>query len=857
MKPILMCLVRWIGLVTTSLIVFSIPLAAKGWEWQNPLPQGNTLRSVCGSSAADVFAVGDGGSIIHYNGTAWSIMASGTTNRLNGVWASSASDVFAVGVSGTILHFDGTNWSAMTSGTTEWLSSVWGTSATDVFVTAGTAILHYDGTAWTAMEGSRGANDIWGSSGNDIFTVGNLRVISHYDGGTWTSTTPDIFNTNPITAVWGASGNDVFAAGPGASISHYNGTSWSYMASGTTETLQALWGSSGTNVYATGSNGKILHYNGISWRSENSGTASTLYGVWGSSADDVFAVGQNGTILHYGGSVWSAMSGTTVGFYGVWGSSANDVFAVGGVWNGASQEGTILHYDGSNWSAMTSGTTRTLFGIWGASGNDVFAVGDEGTILHYNGAAWTPMASGTFNWLRAVWGRSANDVYAVGGNGTILHYDGTAWSVMPTGTTDWFYGVWGSSSNDVVVVGGSIARYDGNQWWTLDTSQGCTSVWGTSSNDVFAVGTGGTIMHNDGGISWTSMNTGTETTLHGIWGSSASDIFAVGGLTLDGLATILHYDGTAWSPMASGKNGELFSIWGSSGSDVFCVGDGGTILHYANRRPLAAAGVDQIVKEGVTATLDGSGCSDADADTLTYAWLQTSGPSVTLNDPASAIPTFAAPLLEGGSNIVLEFELTLSDGTVTSAPDRVLVTVTPHTFTDVLPYHIFYAFIEKIAVRSITAGCGTGNYCPDQPVTRAQMAIFLEKAIRGSDFSPSPAIGVFGDVPPTHWAGGWIERLAADGITAGCGDGNFCPDLAVTRSQMAVFLLKATHGSSYAPPGQTGVFSDVPIGHWAGAWIEQLANEGITVGCGSGTFCPDAPVTRGQMAVFLTKTFGF
>jgi hypothetical protein len=74
---------------------------------------------------------------------------------------------------------------------------------------------------------------------------------------------------------------------------------------------------------------------------------------------------------------------------------------------------------------------------------------------------------------------------------------------------------------------------------------------------------------------------------------------------------------------------------------------------------------------------------------------------------------------------------------------------------------------------------------------------------------------------------------------------------------MAVFLLRAKHGTSYSPPvlvGGTG-FGDVDPSHWAAAWIKQLVVEGITTGCGSGTYCPKAPVTRAQMAVFLVRTF--
>jgi len=131
------------------------------------------------------------------------------------------------------------------------------------------------------------------------------------------------------------------------------------------------------------------------------------------------------------------------------------------------------------------------------------------------------------------------------------------------------------------------------------------------------------------------------------------------------------------------------------------------------------------------------------------------------------------------------------------------------------------------------------------------------KGMHGSSFTP-PAVGAstgFTDVPVDYWAAAWIEQLAAEGITGGCGTGIYCPDATVTRAEMAVFLLKAKHGTSYSPPDATGVFMDVPVGYWAHKWIEQLALEGITGGCGVGTYCPNSSVTRAQMAVFLVKTF--
>ncbi|MBL0344334.1 S-layer homology domain-containing protein [Candidatus Villigracilis affinis] len=72
---------------------------------------------------------------------------------------------------------------------------------------------------------------------------------------------------------------------------------------------------------------------------------------------------------------------------------------------------------------------------------------------------------------------------------------------------------------------------------------------------------------------------------------------------------------------------------------------------------------------------------------------------------------------------------------------------------------------------------------------------------------------------------------------------------------MAIFLLRAKYGSAHTPPPATGVFSDVPTDYWAAAWIEQLATEGITAGCGNGNYCPSQLVSRAEMAVFLVRTF--
>jgi hypothetical protein len=109
-------------------------------------------------------------------------------------------------------------------------------------------------------------------------------------------------------------------------------------------------------------------------------------------------------------------------------------------------------------------------------------------------------------------------------------------------------------------------------------------------------------------------------------------------------------------------------------------------------------------------------------------------------------------------------------------------------FSDVACHDFAADEIEWLARTGVTAGCGSGAYCGGSPVTRAQMAVFLLKTLEGGDYVPPPAKGVFADVPASDPFAPWIEELASRGITAGCGGGNYCPGLATNRGQMAVFL---------------------------------------------------------------------
>ncbi len=151
--------------------------------------------------------------------------------------------------------------------------------------------------------------------------------------------------------------------------------------------------------------------------------------------------------------------------------------------------------------------------------------------------------------------------------------------------------------------------------------------------------------------------------------------------------------------------------------------------------------------------------------------------------------------------------------------------------------------IEAIAAAGITSGCTATRYCPDDPVTRAQMGSFLARALD----LPIPAGNRFSDVSGTHL--GAINAIADAGISLGCGGDRYCPDDLVTREQMASFLARALGLTA------TGANPFTDVGGTHAPNVVAIAEDGITIGCdATGTlYCPLDPVTRAQMATFLTR----
>lgn len=163
-------------------------------------------------------------------------------------------------------------------------------------------------------------------------------------------------------------------------------------------------------------------------------------------------------------------------------------------------------------------------------------------------------------------------------------------------------------------------------------------------------------------------------------------------------------------------------------------------------------------------------------------------------------------------------------------------------------------FIEAIAATGITRGCNppiNDQFCPRQFVTRGQMASFLVRAL---GLPPAAVADQFVDDDESAHAAD-IDSLVEAGITRGCGapeNREFCPDRAVTRGEIAAFLTRAF---GYEPPVAADPFVDDDESVFEQD-IEALAAAGITAGCGADTYCPERPILRANLAVFLVRALG-
>jgi hypothetical protein len=528
--------------------------------------------------------------------------------RFAAAWGAGPNEVWAVGESGTVVRWDGGRWSLVDAGVTDDLFSVAGVNGHEVWVAGGKHARRWDGSSWSSFDSGLdaflyGLDAIWGAAPDDVWGIMSAPVagILHYDGHVWSKAYDTIPENGGLTQIWGTAANDIWVVGRG-NVVHFDGTSW-------TQQIPTLGASWVTGVYATSTQDAWLS-DGISvfrW----SGTARTDYpsvqaqGLFGANANAVFAFGSDysqPTVAHvvarWNGAAWTMVPHPADLVRAMWGSDDHGVWAFG--------DGILGKYDGAGWNPPAADDVHAVFAV---APNDVWALLDAGRAEHWDGAAWTSSvidpAGGA---LAGLWGASSIDLWAVGAGGAAWRFDGHAWTKWPTNTAASLVAVHGAASSAVFAAGadGTFARWDGHAWTATKTAAtklddvwaaGPTDIWlvGAQGNSDFAVRGDGTTFTPVGQSGFGEYKSVTGTSSNDVWidgdhfdghawtsmapqsGVTAATAFAPNDVwAIDAYGHLNHWDGNAWTRTAT-RSSLIQGIAGSA-HDVWVFGSRGTLL---------------------------------------------------------------------------------------------------------------------------------------------------------------------------------------------------------------------------------------------------------------------------------------
>ncbi|MEO8841255.1 MAG: hypothetical protein ABI591_03710 [Kofleriaceae bacterium] len=545
-----------------------------------------TLRGMSGTGSDDVWAVGEAGTLLHYDGTKWTRVAANTHDEFQGVKSFDRDDVWAIS-STSAYHFDGHVWTKVTIADFSYPYAIAGSSGSNVWIAEyGGVAHHFNGSSWTKTQtpGTNILYTIWSAAPNDAWAGSNSNGLYHWNGGSWASVASPYTGADPqynaFVGLYGTASNNVWLSN-GSQVFHWNGSAWAaggYLSSN--GYVVPMWGRGADDIWSPGGAYAVDHYDGTTWHSLDVNFATNGYihnGLAGfsASATDVWLTTTYGGLAHGDGTTfgWVDEGARIQNRNTIVATSASNAWVLG--------EGPARHWDGSAWNDVTMPATGYLHGAFALSPTNIYAAGDSGSLIHYDGTSWTKITGiPTQTWtLYAVWASGPSDVYAIGYLGNLSHWDGSTWTSAWSGaTTNHVYGLHGFSATDIwgAAQNGTIIHKTATGWTsTHPGTYDLYSVWGASANDVWVGGEFGHTFHWNG-TAWSEVTTPATTDyadLHAIRGTSSTDVWAAGG---NGM--LYHWDGTAWSRMQSGTSSKINSL-AYVGSTLFGAADYGTIVH--------------------------------------------------------------------------------------------------------------------------------------------------------------------------------------------------------------------------------------------------------------------------------------
>jgi hypothetical protein len=279
------------------------------WHLMEPAhDQGNW--ALWGTSVNNVYAA-NWTSVLHFDGVKWSNVDTVQWHGTLDIYGTGADNIYAVGQAGRILHFDGQVWAQE-----QWDGqSVYPLALGNWFTPSPNIYL------W----------GVWAAGPDDWFVVGDRGTILRGKAGSWTPMNSGV--TTMIRRVWGTSANNVYATGDGGVLLHFDGTAWSQVTLPESVDMWGVWGSSASDVYVVGAGGRVFHFDGASWSLIQLPTQNFLYAAWGTSASNVYVGGSGGTIYRWNGARWIMEEAPAQQVFDFWGPTGTDVFAALSGWS--------------------------------------------------------------------------------------------------------------------------------------------------------------------------------------------------------------------------------------------------------------------------------------------------------------------------------------------------------------------------------------------------------------------------------------------------------------------------------------------------------------------------------------------
>jgi hypothetical protein len=546
--------------------------------WAHPLPQGDNLLGIWGANPSNIWAVGDTGRILHFDGSVWRQLDTASDDYLAGVWTDTSGETFITGYNGRVLHYHNGRWRNHPTGVSNDFNGIWGSGPDDVFTVADRGIIfHWDGQCWKRQDS--GTDNlffgVWGSGPTDVWAVGGRSNVAHYDGQNWSAVDTGV--QAHYVSVWGSGPDNLYIAGNDGILLHRTGGTWQREELNTRALLRWIWGSGPNDVWVAGDEGIVRHFDGSAWRTVSSGTTQAIRGAWQTANGTSYLVGDDGLLL----------KGAPTGLAPVRKGPFADLAAVSGNW--AAGTGSTLMYRSNDgkWYPKNLNATSTVAAVTelsdgrvlAAAGNTLWlgnaqgwhlqdnpqaspvrairswgkfaiAVNDQGQLLRFDGQIWHALAGpmdtltepaetlreGTANGpgapaLFGLGGNGPDDFWLVGPAGRAFHYQNGTWHHRPLPDGDQSEDLTAVTGSGLAVgMAGNIYRWRGNGWKKLTPKGGGLALYAIAENadgKAWAVGDFGTILSIDG----KRIENFSNVTGQSLWGA---DIAADGRVTLVG-----------------------------------------------------------------------------------------------------------------------------------------------------------------------------------------------------------------------------------------------------------------------------------------------------------------------------------